>query len=321
MWIRSVLTCCAAAVSIGWVPAGTVSVAADHVVIILDDSGSMNQTMPRTGIRKMDGAKKALASVIQQIPDSTRAGILLLNGARPSHWLVPLGPLNKQQATTQVNKIYANGGTPLGEAMRIAADELLRARSKSVYGTYRLIVVTDGEATDRQLLEQYLPDILSRGLIVDAIGVNMPSNHSLATRVHSYRSADDEVALSNAIVEILAENNDRDNRSSEADFEMLNALNDVDAGEILKALATPNNEAVTGVYSTRAPVENTAAPAPGGFQPGPATVPPSIPSNSSPQTDFFSMAFGTFCTCLLPILVAIMVFVTVVSRGNKKPRR
>ncbi len=321
MWIRSVLTCCTAVVSIAWVAVGTASVAADHVVIILDDSGSMNQAMPRTGIRKMDGAKKALASVIQQIPDRTKAGILLLNGARPSHWLVPLGPLDKQRATAQVDKIYANGGTPLGEAMRIAADELLRARSKSVYGTYRLIVVTDGEATDPQLLEQYLPDILSRGLIVDAIGVNMPNNHSLATRVHSYRRADDEVALSNAIVEILAENNDRDSRSSEADFEMLNALNDVDAGEILRALATPNNDAVTGVYSSGSQVENAPGLPPGGFQPGPATVPPSIPSNPSPQSDFFSMVFGTFCTCLLPILVAIMVFITVVSRGNKKPRR
>lgn len=289
---------------------GSIAHAADHVVIILDDSGSMNEAMAGN-IRKMDAAKRALAKVVEQIPDTTNVGILLLNGARANnHWLVPLGALDKKNATIKVNSIGANGGTPLGEAMRIASDQLLQARNKSVYGTYRLIVVTDGEATDKVLLDQYLPDILSRGLIVDAIGVNMAGNHSLATQVHSYRRADDEAALSNAIVEILAESSGDNSGSSDSDFELLNALNDVDAGEILKALAKPNNDPVTG-YSAR--TSAVAPPEPTWVPPPPAVIPTAA---QAPE-----MLFGTFCTCMLPILVAVMIFITVAASGNRKRNR
>lgn len=297
--------------------------ASDHVVIILDDSGSMNEGLPGRGMRKMEGAKLALTKVIEQIPDGTNVGILLLNGARQSnHWLVPLGPLDRPRATASVSRISANGGTPLGEAMRVAADELLQARAKSIYGTYRLIVVTDGEATDKMLLDQYLPDILARGLVVDAIGVNMKSNHSLATRVHSYRRADDEAALRNAIVEILAENNDTDSAATEADFELLDALNEVDAGEILKALATPNNSAVTGfVPSPRPnPVPDSPSIPYGSYPAGPAGNPANADNSNAGEGSFVVTVFGTFCTCMLPILIAIMIFVTVVS-GGKKGRR
>lgn len=295
---------------------GSIAHAADHVVIILDDSGSMNEAMAGN-IRKMDAAKRALVKVVEQIPETTNVGILLLNGARANnHWLVPLGALDKKNATIKVNSIGANGGTPLGEAMRIASDQLLQARNKSVYGTYRLIVVTDGEATDKVLLDQYLPDILSRGLIVDAIGVNMAGNHSLATQVHSYRRADDEAALSNAIVEILAESSGDNSGSSDSDFELLNALNDVDAGEILKALAKPNNDPVTG-YSAR--TSAVAPPEPTWVPPPPAVIPTA--AQAPEKTGFFEMLFGTFCTCMLPILVAVMIFITVAASGNRKRNR
>lgn len=312
----SLALCIAFVLSLMLVSLGSLAHAADHVVIILDDSGSMNEAMAGN-IRKMDAAKRALAKVVEQIPDTTNVGILLLNGARANnHWLVPLGALDKKNATIMVNSIGANGGTPLGEAMRIASDQLLQVRNKSVYGTYRLIVVTDGEASDKALLDQYLPDILSRGLIVDAIGVNMAGNHSLATQVHSYRRADDETALSNAIVEILAESSGDNSGSSESDFELLNALNDVDAGEILKALAKPNNDPVTG-YSAR--TSAVAPPEPTWVPPPPAVIPTA--AQAPEKTGFFEMLFGTFCTCMLPILVAVMIFITVAASGNRKRNR
>jgi hypothetical protein len=292
---------------------------ADHVVIVLDDSGSMNEGMQGSRIRKMEAAKNALGTVISQIAEGTNVGVLLLNGARSTnHWLVPLGPLNKPDAIAKVNRISANGGTPLGEAMRLAADELLRARSKSIYGTYRLIVVSDGEATDQRLLDQYLPDILARGLVVDAIGVNMRTEHSLATRVHSYRRADDETSLRNAIVEILAENSDQDSNASEADFELLNALNDVDAGAILQALATPNNAEISGFPNRDSSASRIGGSNPAPFTPGPASIPI---QTQAPESSFVSQVFGTFCTCMLPILIAIMIFITVASRNKRKKSR
>ena len=76
--------------------------------------------------------------------------------------------------------------------MKKGADTLLKARkSQYGYGSYRLLVVTDGEASDPGLVERFTPDIISRGIITDVIGVDMNKAHTLATKVHSYRSAND----------------------------------------------------------------------------------------------------------------------------------
>ena len=55
----------------------------------------------------------------------------------------------------------------------------------------QLLVVTDGEANDAGLVDGYTPDIISRGITIDAIGVEMQSRRTLANMVHSYRNADD----------------------------------------------------------------------------------------------------------------------------------
>jgi uncharacterized protein YegL len=297
-------------------PADTQS-ASDYVVIVVDDSGSMSEKMKRSGTRRIVAAKSALAKVIEQIPSETRLGVLLLNGARQSnHWLIPLGPVATQDALVAIQKLEPKGGTPLGEAMRLAADELLSVRSKNLYGTYRLIVVTDGEASDQVLLEQYLPDILSRGLIVDAIGVDMRGDHSLATRVHSYRRADDQTALADAIVEILAENNTLDQAGNDADFEMLQALDGVDSAEIIKALATPNNERVTG-FRPNASASNAPAQPSGAFPIGSAS-PASGGTSVTIQPSLFTQVFGSMCACMVPMLMGIVIFFILAS--NKKRR-
>lgn len=283
----------------------------DQVVIVLDDSGSMNERMQGSRTSRLDAAKKALSQVLQQIPPGTNVGVLLLNGAGRDHWLVPLGPLDAAGAIRKINGMKANGGTPLGDAMRIAADQLLQARTKSVYGTFRMVVVTDGEATDPQLLAQFLPDILSRGLVVDAIGVDMKTDHALATRVHSYRRANDEASLQSAVAQVMAENAGDDQSSTEEDFALLSALDEIDVSEVLKALATPNNQSITGVAA-----RSIGTGTPGAFSP---------PSNAGTApaatgVSFLNAALGTLCSCLLPVIVALMIFITVVSRNNKRRR-
>ena len=71
----------------------------DTVVIVFDDSGSMKERMRRGGLRRIDAAKRALTTVLQQFPRDATLGIYLLNGARPQGgWLVPMGPVNKVAA-------------------------------------------------------------------------------------------------------------------------------------------------------------------------------------------------------------------------------
>jgi len=178
-------------------------IASQNVVIVLDDSGSMGESLRKDRrTTKIDAARSALRTVLEQLPDDSQVGVLVLNGEQDP-WLAPLAPIDKAKVNLLVNRIHASGGTPLGSSMKTAADALLQARAKQHYGTYKLLIVTDGEAGDAELVEQYLPDIISRGLVVDVIGVDMQQNHSLATKVQTYRRADDASSLQQAISAVV----------------------------------------------------------------------------------------------------------------------
>jgi hypothetical protein len=216
------------------------------VVVILDDSGSMKQPMP-SGTLRIDAAKQALASVLSQLPPETRVGVLALNTRlNGDHWILPMGKIGEADWRGRVESIRAEGGTMLGEFSKVAADELLKLRSTDRYGSYRLLIVTDGEASDPAVLSSYLPDILSRGLTLDVIGVSMASEHSLANLAHSYRSADDAESLTAAISEVFAETTG-DDQSSQADFDLIAGLPDGVSEEIIKSLMVVNNEPIEEV--------------------------------------------------------------------------
>jgi hypothetical protein len=195
----------------------------------------------------MSVAKTALARVVKQLPEQTKFGLLLMNGARERMgWLIPLGSLDRSSALSQIENVRPDGGTPLGKSMKTAMDELLALRSKIPYGDYRLLVVTDGEATDRNVLEAYLPDMLARGVLVDVIGVDMKSEHSLATKAHSYRKANDAASFEKALNEIFAESNSSGSSDNDlADFDLIAGLPDEFATESLKALTSASNDQIS----------------------------------------------------------------------------
>ncbi len=219
------------------------------VVVILDDSGSMKQAMP-SGMLRIDAAKQALTSVLSQLPSDTRVGVLTLNTRlNGDPWIVPMGRIVDSDWRERIDRIRANGGTMLGEFSKTGAEALLKLRAADRYGTYRLLIVTDGEASDPAVLSSYLPDILSRGLTLDVIGVSMASEHSLASLAHSYRSADDADSLTTAISEVFAETTG-DDQSSQSDFDLLEGLPDGVSEEIIKSLTVVNNEPIKTVTLT-----------------------------------------------------------------------
>ena len=177
----------------------------DNVVIVLDASGSMSQTMAGSGMTRMAAAKQSIKQVDKTLPATTRVGLLVF-GNVPDEWVYPLGPRDDAALYLAVDRIGPGGATPLGAYMKKGADRLLKVRKEQYgYGSYRLLVVTDGEASDKQLVKAVTPEIISRGITVDAIGVDMAKDHDLATRVHSYRRADDPAALTKAVQEVFAE--------------------------------------------------------------------------------------------------------------------
>ena len=237
------------------------SLAGQNIVVVLDDSGSMSDALQsdrRT--LKIDAAKQALLTVLEKLPADAQIGVVALNGGGADHWIIRLGKLDPARLNAAVQQIYASGGTPLGEFMKIGADALLTLREKERYGTYKLLIVTDGEANDQELVESYLPDILSRGLVVDVIGVDMRQDHSLATQVHTYRRADDARSLQQAIAEVVLGESTLDaGDAGESDFELLGGLpNDV-ATSALEALTRSSNQPVAGKVAMGGPAGPGAA--------------------------------------------------------------
>lgn len=218
-------------------------ITSNNLVVLLDASGSMDDKMP-DGTKKMDAAKAALKEVLSQVPLSTNIGLLVFPR---DGWVYDLGPRDDQRLLSAINGIEAGGNTPLGSNMKLAADKLLAQREQQLgLGTYRLLVISDGEETqNRGLPERYTPEIMSRGVQLDVIGVAMNSDHTLATKVHSYRRADDAQTLTKAIKEVVAEvsGNSQDSSSAET-FELIAGLPDGMAPKLIDALSNTGNQPI-----------------------------------------------------------------------------
>ena len=242
------------------VPLGQAQVqVTDNVVVVVDASGSMGA--PMGGSTRMSVAKEALKQVLEQIPDTTHVGILVFP---LGNWVYPLGPRKESMLAGAIDSIQSGGGTPLGDYMKRGADALLEARKKQFgYGTYRLLVVTDGEAGDARQVEAYTPDIISRGITIDCIGVEMASRHTLATKVHSYRNANDPESLKQAISEVFAEVASGDaGPGGENAFELIADLPEATASAMLKSLSTSGNQPIGEAPSMRSVESPSPSPAP-----------------------------------------------------------
>ena len=277
-----------------------------HVVVVLDDSGSMDETMRTESgrSRRIDAAKTALMAVLNNLPSGTQVGVLALNtSVDGSNWIIPLGPPNPAMWQRSIGQIRAEGGTPLGEFLKTGTDALLEARNKNIYGEYRLLVVTDGEANDSELVDAYLPDILSRGVVTDVIGVDMESDHSLATKVHNYRRADDGASLQEAIAETFAETDAPTDENAESDFDLIAGLPDEVAAEAVKALARLRDDPIEGDFSA-------ASSSSRGFR----------SSSSGSSGGVVEAVFGSMICCF-GIFAVLIVLITLVFQVRKPPRR
>ena len=183
-------------------------IASDSLIFLMDTSGSMGEIMTakdKNGksirIKSIDAAKESMIKVIDNIAPDTTVGLLTFDG-----WTYAPQKVDKAKLVKAIQSMTPSGGTPLGQFMKTAADQLLNNRIKGDRGgTYTMIVVTDGEAGDQHLVDRYLPDIINRGLIIKAIGLDLPKSHSLATLVNEYTNANDPTALETNLKKYVAE--------------------------------------------------------------------------------------------------------------------
>lgn len=313
----------------------------DNVVVVLDASGSMREKIKGTNRTRMDDAKQAILQVLTSVPKQTNVGVLVFSGIGkgPTDWIVPLGRVNVEEVRRALSPISPNGGTPLGEYMRIGADRLLEQRTKQLgYGTFRLLLVTDGEESQPRKVDVFLPDIMSRGIAVNVIGLDMNQRHSLATRVSSYRSARNAGELAGAMQQVFAEISTAGRDQSGDPGEALDGLPTEGAMALLTALkptgnhpigtegpesvpaakaGPPQQVAQSGAQTGAQPAGQSAAAssAPGGAGGGSAGSGGSGGGTSS-STSWFNCG-----GCGLPVIIGAIVMLSIFSSIKKGGRR
>ncbi|MCB9397736.1 MAG: VWA domain-containing protein [Acidobacteria bacterium] len=181
---------------------------ARNIYFIFDGSGSMydppgSQCGSDNRFRnKLEGAQWAVTEFLKSIPDDINIGLFVFDNNGMSE-RVPLGTSNREAFLAAIQNVRAGGGTPLYEAMRTGTQQLVNQyRNQLGYGEYRLVVVTDGIASN---IAEASVNTLSKGIPIYAIGLCVESNHPLRQYATSYRSADNFEALQKGLEETLAE--------------------------------------------------------------------------------------------------------------------
>ena len=141
------------------------------------------------------------------------------------------------------------------------------------------------------------------------IGVDMESKHTLATKVHTYRSADDPASLKQAITEVFAEVSAAAAGQTDEDaFELIADLPKQTASEMLESLSTTGNDPIQDYAvmrrATQMPQSNSSSSG--------SKVP--VQSNGNEQSSFALLLLG--CGC--PVIILLGIYAVVNASKNKK---
>ncbi len=172
---------------------------------IFDGSGSMEEKC--SGSKKINVAKKAIESFLKVVPTNANLGLVVFDIAG-SREVVPLGPNNRAQFLQAVRTVSEGGGTPLNEAIKFGIGRLAEQRARQLnYGEFRLITVTDGEASDGDVGSENNcgPFSYRQAIPIYTIGLCLGSSHSLRKYSVTYKDANDELSLRKALEETVGE--------------------------------------------------------------------------------------------------------------------
>lgn len=140
-------------------------------VLILDDSGSMGT--------EMTGAKAALVEALAFFAPTDEVAVMALNAGL----ILPVSTVAEAQRQLEaaLRNVQADGTTPLTEAVVAARDILSEtAAMRRGFGTYRIIVTTDGEADDEETLRAAVGQTVTRTPIqIATIATKSLPNHAL----------------------------------------------------------------------------------------------------------------------------------------------
>lgn len=186
-------------------PPGSKMDPSSNVYIVFDGSGSMDG-------QPIEEAKSAVATFIAGAPNILNIGLFVFD-ARSSRGreVVALGrgDTQRKQLAKEISRINAGGGTPLGSAIQAGTKALIAQFQKQLrYGDVRLVVVTDGQASDKKMFNRGIIFARDHHVPIYTIGFQIQSDHPLRQYSEAYFTANDEHELLGAMKETLAELDD-----------------------------------------------------------------------------------------------------------------
>jgi Ca-activated chloride channel family protein len=130
------------------VPVAHAAAGEASVMVVLDASGSMSDKLADGGT-KMDVAKQAVHTLVNQVADGARLGLTVYGppgegrSARCENVRVvrEVGPVDRDALNAAVDDIKPRGDTPIGQSLRTAASALPSDGPRSI------VLVSDGQDT------------------------------------------------------------------------------------------------------------------------------------------------------------------------------
>ena len=175
--------------------------------VILDGSGSMQNTECSGGQTKITAAKVALKAFAQAVHNDANLGFAAFDNGGLNERL-PLGGQNRDQFTQYVDAVNANGGTPLSKALTLGYDKLkTQAAHQLGYGEYHLVIVTDGAASSGYDPTPVVKQVINESpVLIHTIGFCIGKDHSLNQEGYTiYKTADNPEQLAQGLGNVLAE--------------------------------------------------------------------------------------------------------------------
>ncbi|MEL6640005.1 MAG: vWA domain-containing protein [Pseudomonadota bacterium] len=169
-----------------------------YTAIVLDDSGSMGEDITP--------AKAAVLAAVEAMNLEDQIAVIALNDGL----ILPFMPVAQARSALPepLSRVFSDGSTPLTRALQTARQGLASEAARvGSFGTYRILVTTDGAADDRDSLRAEIEDIARQTPIqIATIGVGIGNGHVLARPdLAAFVSVNDITGLADALRTAIAE--------------------------------------------------------------------------------------------------------------------
>jgi len=169
-----------------------------YTAIVLDASGSMG--------RDMRAARQAVQVAVASMHADDWVAVIALNAGV----IAQFAPVKDAQAdlVSRLERVSSTGSTPLTQAIQAARAELeQQAAETGGFGTFRILVTTDGAADNREALANEIVDLAQRTPIqITTIGVGIGNRHVMNREdIGTFVPTHDVDDLANALRSAVAE--------------------------------------------------------------------------------------------------------------------